>query len=189
LKSYYEGENPMKKTILMLTVVLLLVAVPAMAKKDKGDVPQILWAATAVDIIPAVDDIPEMVQFDWLEETEAEKYSLDIEGEGTVDVWNDNGTPDAEGDDYLDLGVEVEFSVSYSAVDHVLIMPVQDVLDDLIAAILAELGVEIDDVEDGELLALDVKVKGLDPHSEDVDDVKSQDNMFSEKISLMPLFD
>ena len=164
----------LRNAILALTVVSLI-AIPAMAANNKGDVPQIIWAATAVQIIDAVDETPEMVKFDWEDELAAEKYSLDIEGAGwvtIVDVAED---------------VWVEFSVSYSAVDSELTMPVQDVLDDLVAAVLAELGVGIEDVLGGELLELSAKVKGLDPLNKQP--VKSQDNMFSADLDLLPLFD
>jgi hypothetical protein len=167
----------MKKTILMLTVISLIV-IPVMAKNNKGDVPQIIWADPAMEIIPPVDEDPEMIKFDWEDEPEAEKYSLDIEVEGIFDIMVD---------DVLVEGVEIELTLSYSAMDSELIMPLEDFFDDLIAAILAELGVEMEDVVYGELLALDAKVKGLDPHK--VGGVKSQDNMFSEKLDLLPILD
>jgi len=157
-----------------------------MAKKQFGDVPKIEWADPAVEILEAVDDTPKSVQFDWEPEEQAEKYSLCIEGAGTVDILvDDMGTTETD-DDIIDEGVEVEFEVCYSAVDDVLIIPVEDILADLTVAILAELGVEMEDVVGGELLALDAKVKGLDPH--DKEDMKRQNNEFSEKEDLMEFF-
>jgi len=164
----------MKKTILMLTIVSLLIAVPAMAKKDKGDVDQILWAdVDPVKIIDAEGDDPEMVKFDWKDEIEAEKYSLDIEGAGWVTI---------EGEDDA---IWVEFEVSYSAVISELTMPVEDVLADLTEAVLAELE-EGMVATGGELVEIIAKVKGLDP--QDKEDVKSQDNMFSADLDLLELF-
>ena len=165
----------MKRTILMLTVVSLLVAIPALAKNNvPGDVPA--PADLTYTIIPAVDEppTPEMVKFVWVAEPQAEKYSLDIEGAGWVTI------VDATED------VWVEFSVSYSAMESELTMPVQDVLDDLTAAILAELGVEMEDVLGGELVEMIAKVKGLDP--QDKLDSKRQNNLFSADLDLLPLF-
>jgi hypothetical protein len=165
----------MKRTILLLAIVSLI-AVPSMAKNNKGDVPQISWADPAVEILPAVDETPEMIKFDWEDEPVAEKYSLDIEGAGIFDIWVD---------DVLVEDVEIEFKLSYSAMDSELIMPLEDLYNDLIAAVLAELGVGMDDIDYGELLSLYAKVKGLDPHT--VGGVKSQDNMFSENLDLLPI--
>ena len=161
------------RNVVLALAVVSLVAIPAFAKNNKGDVPQI--QDLAVQIIAAEGETPEMVEFSWADITEAEKYSLDIEGAGWVTIV-----------DVVDP-VWVEFSVSYSAVASPLALPVEDVLNDLAAAVLAELGVEIEDVLGGELLELSAKVKGLDPL--DKLDVKSQDNMFSESLDLMPLFD
>jgi hypothetical protein len=187
----------MKRTILMLTVVSLLVAIPALAKNNvPGDVPAPTWAV--VDPAVPVDFVNGDIVFDWTDAAGAEKYSLCIEGVLEVDYTDDNGTPDIPEDDTEYLDVEVEFSVCFGTSDRTdggemgdsdLAIPVEEFFVALEAAAeaaaLDQLGISLDDADDVELIALTAKVKGLDPH--DKNDMKRQNNLFSPTLDLLAI--
>ena len=173
----------MKRVILMLTVVSLI-AVPSFAVKEPGDVPAPDWEDPAV--YPDGDNIV----FDWTDVAEAEKYSLCIEGLLEVDYTIDTT-------EYLD--VEVEFSVCFGTSDRTdggemgdsdLAMPGEDfmiaILTAMDEALLDQLGIGLDDLDDWEFMELIAKVKGLDPH--DKLDKKRQNNEFSEDLDLLAVF-
>jgi len=171
----------MKRTILLLTVVSLI-AVPAMAVKEPGDVSKPVWAA--VPVVPVDDSL----QFDWepgVDGKPAEKYSLDIYGVVLV-----SGMIDEE--PVVDL--EVEWSVSFGTSDYnpdnmsdtTITIP----LDDIHLAIIADLEetfaeIEIYDISSVSLpTEMFAKVKGLDPS--DKSPKKRQNNVFSDPLDLMP---
>ena len=173
----------MKRVILMLTVISLL-AIPTMAVKEPGDVPAPAWADPPV--YPDGDNIV----FDWTDVGAAEKYSLCIEGLLEVDYTIDTT-------EYLD--VEVEFSVCFGTSDRTdggemgdsdLAIPGEDFMIAIFAAIdealLDQLGIGIDDLDDMDWIELIAKVKGLDPH--DKLDKKRQNNEFSPDLDLMAIF-
>jgi len=180
----------MKRTILMLTVVSLLVAIPVLAKSEKpGDVPAPTWT-TGSD--PVTDPEPfienGVVTFNWNAVAEAEKYSVDVYGIVLVSGTIGEGTPDEE----LVEGVEVEWSVSFGTSDYnpdnmsdpTISIPTDEAnaaVEDAIAAAIAEAGITlVTDVED---YAVYAKVKGLDPHAQG--GKKRQDNVFSDPLTIL----
>ena len=174
----------MKRTILMLTVVSLLVAIPVIAKNNlPGDLDKPVWAA----VDPIVIDTDEYtIAFDWDPVDYAVKYSVDIKGLVVyVDIDGDEGEPAL-----LAEVVEVSFGTSDRTDDGE--MGDSDLtitFDELAAAIADELGlVEGDlvlgltdpselDPEDPELGEACAKVKGLDPTRPSK---KRQNNLFSD---------
>jgi hypothetical protein len=161
----------------MLTVVSLL-AIPAMAAKEPGDVPAPVWAA--VDPVVPVDD---SLKFDWDDVAEAEKYSLDICGMILVDGMID----DVPVED-----LEIEWCVSFGTSDWNEDMGDSEItipLEDIHLAIFAELeegliAAGITEIYDLEIAEMYAKVKGLDPS--DKNPKKRQNNEFSAPLDLMP---
>jgi len=182
-KIVVKGEKVMKRTILMLTVVSLMVAIPVLAKNNvPGDVPDPTWA-----VADPVDFVDDDIVFDWTDVAEAEKYSLCIEGLLEVDYTIDTT-------EYLD--VEVEFSFCYGTSDRTdggemgdsdLAIPTEEFFTAMEAAaeaaVLDQLGISLDDADDVELMALTAKVKGLDP--QDKEDSKRQNNLFSDPLDIL----
>jgi len=124
-----------KRVILMLTVVSLIVAIPVFA----------LPAPTGLLVNVGVD----AVECDWDDVIGAAKYSVDIEGDVTID--GVIGT----------VPVEVSFGTSDRAEGDMADSDLDIPIDDLAAAIAAELGVAVED-----LISLDdayAKVKALNP--------------------------
>jgi hypothetical protein len=165
----------MKRTILFLTVVSLLVAGIALAK-DKGDLDPPVWADPPV----IFDD--GTITLDWDDVDYAEKYSLDFVVVAVVDYWVD---------DVLMEDVEVEAALSFGTSDwnedmsqSQITLPEEELSEDAaIAAIVAELGIVVDDLEDLGWVEVYFKVKGLDPHRET--GKKNQDNPFSDPLYLL----
>ena len=184
----------MKKTILMLTVVSLLVAIPVLAKNNfPGDVSQ------PTNLEFEISEPPETITFTWEPGDGgkvAEKYSLDIYGVIVFDYVDDKGTPET-GDDELIEDVEVEWSASFGTGDYnsdnmsdpTITIPLDDVHNAVIADLLetlTEMEIEALDVDEEsvEITEMFAKVKGLDPS--DKEQKKRQNNLFSEPVDLTP---
>lgn len=145
-----------KKALLMLTVVSLLLTIPTFGAKEYGDLdPPFLFMAWYA---PGVD-----TGLDWTDVDGAVKYSVDIEG---LAVFNDGELVDGDGDgDPLDPEI-LEVGVSFGTSDRTDggVMGDSDLtitLDELAAAIAADLGIPVED-----LLSLTeptYKVKALGP--------------------------
>lgn len=166
----------MKRTILLLTVVSLLVAVPVLAKNNvPGDLAKPVWAA--IPVVYGADD----VTFDWEDVPDAAKYSLDIVAVVTVDYWVDDVLVE-------DVMVEVTFSFGTSdwnedmSASEITIPYDELEYEDLLASIADELGIEVDDLEDEVLDELYAKVKALDPTRPPT---KRQNNLFSDPLDLL----
>ncbi len=131
-----------KRAILMLTVVSLLVGIPAFAVKGPGAVP-----APATLSVDVVDDT---VHCEWAEVTVAVKYSVDVEGE--VTYWR---LISVDPDVYEEATAEITIECGSTTA---LEMDIDT--GDLAEAAALELGVPVED-----LISFDgvVKVKGLDP--------------------------
>lgn len=161
-----------KKALLMLTVLSLLVAIPAFALNEPGDLPKLEWGAPEEPIVIGA----ETVTFEWM--GEEEKYSVDIEGLARY--------YDALLDDVV--GVEVEISLGTSDWNEDMSESrLAIAIDDLAEVIAIELGLSVDD----ELLALtgpeegtyaSAKVKGLDPSVKT--GKKRQNNLFSDPVDF-----
>jgi hypothetical protein len=175
----------------LLTIVSLLIAIPVLAKSEKpGDVPAPRWTDPVTypgEPEPFIETA-EDVTFNWTDVAEAEKYSVDVYGIVLVDGTINEGTPDEE----LVEGVEVEWSVSFGTSDWnpdnmgdpTMTIPLEDAnaaVEAAIAAAIAEAGITlVTDVED---YAVYAKVKGLDPHAEG--GKKRQDNPFSDPLVIL----
>ena len=167
-----------KRTILML-IVVSLIAVPALAKNNvPGDLAKPVWAAVPMTF--GIDG----VTFDWEDVTNAAKYSLDIVAVATVDYWDNTGLDPVL---VTDVIVEVTFSFGTSdwnedMSDSEITIPYDELeYEDLYAAIAAELGVEVDDLDDVVLDELYAKVKALDPTQPPT---KRQNNLFSDPLDF-----
>ena len=163
-----------KRAILLLAVVSLLITIPTFGAKEYGDLdPPDIWIAW---LTYGVD-----TGVDWDDVIGAVKYSVDIEG---LAIFNDGDLVDGDGDgDPLDPEI-LEVGVSFGTSDRTDGGEMGDsdltiTLDELAAAIAAELGIPVEDV-----LALDetvYKVKALAPGK----DKGRQNNEFD---SIEPLW-
>lgn len=174
-----------KRAILLLTVVSLL-AIPAMALKEYGDVPPPTDLSYSTDPgdETAEPPTPATITFDWVPGIgkAAEKYSLDICGMVSVDgLMVDVPVED----------VEIEWCVSFGTSDWNEDMSASEItipLEDLHIAIFAAIDEAIADAgiteAEYELEEMYAKVKGLDPS--DKNPKKRQNNEFSEQLDLMP---
>jgi len=170
------------KNVILLVIGMSLLVTMATLAKDKGDVdqPQNLgYVLNPGDLYAEPDPIPATIAFDWDDVADAEKYSLDIEGIIVVD-----GTTGTDPDPIPVEDVELEIELSFSSDISELTLDLQELHAALYAAIDAAIAeAEINDAQ-WEVVELYAKVKGLDPH--DKTDTKSQDNPFSESVSLLP---
>ena len=174
----------MRRTILMLTVISL-VAIPLLAKNNvPGDVPAPEWED------PPIYPDGDYIVFDWTDVEEAEKYSLCFEGVLEVDYTIDTT-------EYLD--VLVEFSFCFGTSDRTDGGEMGDsdlgiLYDDFLSAwdtsveeaLNDQLGISLGQEDDIVLIEFIAKVKGLDPH--DKEDLKRQNNEFSDDLDLMVEF-
>lgn len=157
----------MKRTILMLTVVSLLLTIPTFGAKEYGDLdPPVInsaWYITDVEI-----------GLDWDVVEGAVKYSVGIEGVATYDLYDYSGLDPV----LIEEGVTAEVEVSFGTSDRTDGGEMGDTdltitLDELAAAIAAELGIPVED-----LISIDeltYKVKALAPGK----DKGRQNNEFS----------
>lgn len=179
-----------KRAILMLTVVSLLVAIPALAaKKPTGALGPPLWDDPAVEettaTIDEVEDV-DVIRLDWLPVTGADKYSVDIEATATYDT----GEVDEEEQPIM---ASVEVSASFGTSDRLdggdmsdddLNIPLSDIeaieaaLDAALAEALELAGL---DPETPAVVEITAKVKALDPS---VKPTKRQNNPFSVPVAL-----
>ena len=161
-----------KRTILLLTVVSLLVAVPTFGLKEYGDLdPPIL---TLVWSNPSESE----TGFGWIFVPGAVKYSVDIEGVATYDLYNYSGIDPVLIEAGATAEVEVSFGTSDRTDDGEMGDPDLTIThEEFAAAIAAELGIPVVDVIS---LAEDwaVKVKALAPGK----DKGRQNNEFSNSI-------
>ena len=180
-----------KRAILMLTVVSLLVAIPALAKKPTGALgpPTLESIVVTTATIDEVDNV-DVILLDWSDVTGADKYSVDIEATATYDT----GELDDEEEPIM-ASVEVSASFGTSARldggdmgDSDLNIPVSDVeallaeLDAALAAALEAAGLPLDTPA---VVEISAKVKALDPS---VKPTKRQNNPFSNSLPVpMPV--
>jgi len=173
-----------KRAILLLTVVLL-VAVPVMAKKPAGSLgpPTLLSIVQTTATIDEVDDV-DVFLLDWTDVT-GDKYSVDV----TAMAVADTGLLDDEENPIL---VEIEMSASFGTSDRLdggdmgdsnLNIPVADI-EALVAALQAYIDYLIGE---GEIVSADpievtAKVKALDPS---VKPTKRQNNLFSNSLPIV----
>lgn len=178
----------MKRTILLLTVISLLVAIPAMAKKPAGSLgpPILLSIVPTTATIDEVEDV-DVFLLDWtdVEDPDAEKYSVDV----TAVAVCDTGEVDEYGDP---IEVEIDMSASFGTSDRLdggdmgdsdLNIPIADV-----EALVADLDYYLDllilfeIIESAGPIEISAKVKALDPH---VKPNKRQNNPFSNSLPIV----
>ena len=176
----------MKRTILMLTVVLL-VAVPAFAApKPAGS----LGPPTLLSIVPTtatIDEVEDVDVFllDWTDVTGADKYSVDVTAMAVCDT--------GEVDEYDDpIEVEIDMSASFGTSDRLdggdmgdsdLNIPVEDI-EALVADLeyYLDLLILFDIIESAGPIEISAKVKALDPS---VKPTKRQNNPFSNSLPIV----
>jgi len=175
----------MKRAILLLTIVLL-VAVPAMAKKPTGA----LGPPTLLSIVPTtatIDEVPDVDVFllDWTDVTGADKYSVDV----TAVAVADTGYVDEDENPIL---VDIEMSASFGTSDRLdggdmgdsdLNIPVEDI-EALVDALQAYIDYLIGegDIVSADPIEVSAKVKALDPS---VKPTKRQNNLFSDSLPIV----